>query len=115
MRLEDAPSYLTLEQLQAEIKRYTYRPGWQMSVFQDPFEGPCFYLLAHVQDAYNPTQTVPLGIRSNIPPMRTVEAFGEWLQWRLIQVEIHEAREYLRRDNKILYDPHDPCEPAGPV
>jgi hypothetical protein len=113
VRLEDAPSYLTLEQLQAEIKRYTYRSGWAMSVFGDPFEGPCFYLEADVRDAYDPGKTVPLRIRAVIPPIPTREYFGEWLQKRLIEVEIHECREYLRRDGKILYDPHDVIEPGG--
>jgi hypothetical protein len=111
MELDDAPVYLTYEQLRSEIKRYTYRPGWELSVFLDPFEGPCLYLVSEVANADDPSEPVQLRIRSNIPPMTSPQKFAEWLQWRLMQVESHECREYLRRDGQALYDPHDPVEP----
>lgn len=115
MNLEDAPRYLTLDQLQTEVARYTYRPDWDMSVFNDPFEGPCFYLVMQVQDAYNPGNAREQRVRSAIPPMRDGQAFAEWLAWRLVQVESHEAREYFRRldTGRPVFDPHDPVEPGG--
>lgn len=113
MLLDQAPTYLTYEDLAEEIKLYTYRPGWALTVFLDPFEGPCLYVVAKVEDSYNPGQLVPLRIRSIIPPMPSLDYFGEWLLHRVIQIELHEAREYLKRDGKMIIDPHDPIEPGA--
>jgi hypothetical protein len=41
-----------------------------------------------------------------LPPMPSVEYLDVWLQWRLNRIEIHEAREHLRRDGKPVFDPH---------
>ncbi len=113
MLLADSPYFLNIEDLQAEIVRYTYRPGWELIVFDDPWEGPCLYVVADVIDAWEPEKTTELRVRSNIPPMRSGEDFGIWLAWRLMQIESHESREYLRRDGRTLHDPHDPVEPGG--
>jgi hypothetical protein len=58
MLLADAPRFLTLEGLQAEIAKYYYREGWSLEVFADPWEGPCLYVVADVPDAYHPGETV---------------------------------------------------------
>lgn len=115
MFLSDAPRFLTFEELRAELAKYCYRDGWIMSVFMDPWESSCFYLVADVPDAYNPGETVELRIRSIIPPQRDPEHFAEWLQARLIQIESHESRELFRRRDtgRPVYDPHDPAEPGG--
>jgi hypothetical protein len=113
MRLDDAPRFLTYEELAREIARYTYRKGWDLSVFLDPWEGPCLYIVADVADGYHPERTVQLRIRSNIPPMADANAFGWWILWRVSQIESHEVREMLRRDGELLVDPHDPAEPIA--
>jgi hypothetical protein len=111
MDLNDAPRFLTYEQLADCITRAEYKPDWTISVFNDPYEGPCLYLTADVVDGYDHTKTVPLRIRSNIPHCTTPGDFYRWLQWRLIQVEIHEAREYVHVDGEPWSDPHDVIEP----
>jgi hypothetical protein len=112
MNLADAPTWLTPDTLIAEIGRYQYRPGWTLTVFIDPWEGPCLYVVADLVDGYHPDQTVQVRIRSAIPPIPTTDYFGHWLLWRLGMIESHECREYLRRDTKLLFDPHDPIEPS---
>ena len=111
MDLNDAPRFLTYEQLADCIAQVQYKPDWTISVFNDPYEGPCLYLTADVVDGYDHTKTVPLRIRSNIPHCTTPGDFYRWLQWRLIQVEIHEAREYFHVDGEPWSDPHDVIEP----
>lgn len=110
MKLSDAPEFLTLEELQDEIEEYTYRPGWELSVFADPWEGPCLYVKATVENAYQ-KEPLEIRVRSLIPPIPDAEYFGHWLLWRLIQIENHEAREFLRYGGEPLFDPHDPIEP----
>lgn len=111
MKLDDAPEFLTYEQLAEEIAHYTYRPGWTLSVYLHPWEGPIFRVVAEVPDAAQPGHTTQLRINSLIPPMETRRQFGHWLVWRLGQIETHECREYLRRRDSLVTDPHDPIEP----
>lgn len=111
--LRDAPTFLTFEQIRDEVARFTYRPGWHLSAFDDPFEGPCFYVVADVPNGYRPEETVELRIRSNIPPIPDPEYLAVWVWWRLDLIERHETREFLHRDGKPWSDPHDPIEPGG--
>lgn len=112
MKLPDAPGFLSAEEITAELRRYTYRPGWRLDVFVDVWEGVCLYVRVPVVNAHDfAADKLELRIRSLIPPMRDVCALGEWLLWRLVQVEIHEAREFLRCDGELVSDPHDPIEP----
>lgn len=111
MHLDDAPRFLTYEQYADLIQRVQYKPDWTISVFLDPYEGPTLYLTADVVDGYDHSKTVPLRIRSSIPHHRTPGEFYTWLQWRLIQIEIHEAREYFHVDDEPWSDPHDVIEP----
>ena len=113
MLLEDAPRFLSLTELQAEVALYSYRPGWSLQVFADPWEGPCLYILADVVDGYHPEKTVELRVRVNVPPIPSREYFAIWLQWRLALMESHESREHLHKDGKPVFDPHDAVEPGG--
>jgi hypothetical protein len=112
VRLEDAPSFLTHDELAAHVARFTHRPGWALSVFADPWEGPVFRVVAKVDNAYHPGEQVELRINSRMPPIPSVDYLMAWVQWRLTQIESHEAREWLRVDGGIVFDPHDPVEPA---
>lgn len=96
---------LTVEQLQAHVKRLTYRPDWTFEVYEGEFEGPHIFIVATVQDSYRDGK-LELGVRSAIPPMESTEQFERWLLWRLIRIECHEAREFFKRDGQIISDPH---------
>lgn len=114
MLLSDAPKFLTYEELRTELARFRYRPGWELTVFLDPWESSCLYVVAMVANGYDPDGAdIELRIRSVIPPIPSVEYFAAWLQHRLIMIESHESREYLHRDGRPVYDPHNPVEPGG--
>jgi hypothetical protein len=40
--------------------------------------------------------------------MRDVQALEDWIAWRLSRLEVHEMREFLKRDGKVISDPHAP-------
>jgi hypothetical protein len=113
--LSESPRFLTYEELRSELENYRYREGWDLSVFMDPWEGPCFYLVAEVDNAYSPGDPVELRIRSNIPPIPSAAYFAIWLQHRLQLIELHESREHFRRrvDGRPVFDPHLVTEPGG--
>jgi hypothetical protein len=113
--LSECPRFLTYEELRAELENYRYRDGWSLSVFVDPWEGNCLYVVAEVDNAYSPGDPVELRIRSNIPPIPSAAYFAIWLQWRLSLIESHESREYFRRiqDGRPVFDPHQVVEPGG--
>lgn len=103
---------LTGHELAEQLAEYTYRPGWRLIVRDDEFEGPCFWVIADLPDAYNAGSTVMVRIRSLIPPMASRREFERWLWWRLDLIERHECREFFQRDGKPVFDPH--AEPACP-
>jgi hypothetical protein len=47
-----------------------------------------------------------LDVHSMLPPMRDTIALEEWLAWRLGRLEVHEMREFLKRDGRVIFDPH---------
>lgn len=98
---------LTTQQLVDELTRITYRPGWVFTVHTDVHEGPTLRIVASVQDGYNPDATIDLGIDARIPDIITTpDLFHRWLLWRVLEVESHECREYLRIDGHLYRDPH---------
>jgi hypothetical protein len=113
--LHEAPRFLSYDELRLELENFSYRPGWDLSVFMDPWEGPCLYVVADVANAYSSGETTELRIRSNIPPIQSVAYFAMWLQWRLQLIELHESREYFRHraDGRPVFDPHQVIEPGG--
>jgi hypothetical protein len=113
--LSESPRFLTYEELRNELENYRYREGWDLSVFMDPWEGNCLYVVAEVDNAYSPGDPVELRIRSNIPPIPSAAYFAIWLQYRLQLIELHECREHFRRrvDGRPVFDPHLPVEPGG--
>lgn len=109
--LDQFPYYLTYQELVNAFRQVSYRrPGWELSMFADPFEGPCLMIKGRTTDFVDPDETVELRIRSLIPPMESVAQFYYWLLWRLTQVESHETREAFWVDGEVFRDPHDPIE-----
>jgi hypothetical protein len=112
MRLDQAPRFLTHLELAAELAHLSYKPDYHLSLFVDPWEGSVLRIVVKVPDAYHPDQLQEQRINTRLPPFESVAGFRHYLLWRLIMVEIHEAREFLRRDGVPISDPHDPIEPA---
>jgi hypothetical protein len=69
-----------------------------------------------IQSAPRPRPCIPRPAASSCrtPGCRqsAVDYLMALVQWRLIQIESHEAREWLHVDGRIVFDPHDPVEPA---
>jgi hypothetical protein len=112
VKLADAPRFMSHLELAAELAHYEYlQPGYKMSLYLDPFEGSCLYVVAMVPNGYKPTEQTQLRIRSLVPPCTSPTTFGHWLLWRLCQIATHEVRELLHYKGKPLVDPHDTVEP----
>lgn len=97
---------LTVSELQEHVKKLTYKPGWNLRVYEGLFEGAHFVVRAVMEDSYHPGQKVTLDIHSMLPPMLDTDAFENWIIWRLGRIEVHEAREWFKRDGKPVFDPH---------
>jgi len=105
------------EWLQGQLDRYSYRPRWSWLIVrgEDPYLGP----LANVwqvritfwtTDAYNPEREVEIISVQAVPPFvvteRDPELFKRWFQTVIFDAEMHESREWLRRDGLLVDDPH---------
>jgi hypothetical protein len=99
---------LTIDDITDELTHLTYKPGWKLIAYQSQHEGIWLSILAEVPDAAWPTRTTVLNIRTAIPPIPSREYLREWLLWRILRVESHECREFLRHDGQPLDDPHRP-------
>lgn len=99
---------LTVADIQAELARVTYKPGWTFTAYQGRWEGPHLAITAVLPDAYHPEHTVTVDIHSMLPPLPDVAALHSWLAWRLGRIELHEMREFLRVDGQPIFDPHAP-------
>lgn len=81
-------------------------PGWSLEFYEDPWEGPHVHIVATLPDAYRPGETIDIGVRSAIPPLRDASSLHYWLTWRLTRIFSHEVREFLKVDGKAVFDPH---------
>jgi hypothetical protein len=97
---------LSTEEIREAVWCVTYRPGWSFEVYEGRFEGPHIVIRATVPDSTRLGQAVTLAIHSMLPPMRNRQAVFEWLAWRLGRIEVHEMREWLKVDGRVIFDPH---------
>lgn len=105
-----------LESLRKELARYTYRPGWELTLDESGnlgFGGVTILTVAYeAPDARNPDQTIKVVARRTVPEFALDPEldgdnfFPVWLQSVLFDVELHESREWLRRDGVLYEDPH---------
>lgn len=100
--------------LQHELARFTYRPGWVLSI-EGPDIGPGWGFFLRISypaaDAYHPERMITARSVRPVPgllgPKFGSEGFGRWLAHELMEVERHESREWLRREGLVFDDPHD--------
>lgn len=97
---------LSTQDIQAHLKRITYKPGWTITAYDGRWEGQHVVVRTEVEDTYNPGTTTTLDVHSMLPPMRDTQTLEEWVAWRLQRLECHEMREFLKRDGQPIYDPH---------
>lgn len=101
---------LSMVEVAAELELVTYKAGWSFGLYEDRWEGPHILIVVPTPNAYRPTETIELGVRSPLPPFADADALHSWLMWRLGRIESHELREFYRVDGKIVDDPHAPAE-----
>lgn len=97
-----------------QLRRYTYRPGWTLTLEpgDPPYSGPVLIVRYPALDSRNPHQQSQFECRRPIDPHlhhRTEgreAAFGGEIQRVLFDTELHESREWLRRDGALFDDPH---------
>lgn len=116
--LRDEPHMFSVEQLKRLAEQFEIQfagAQWKVEVFDDPHEGPAIYFTGDVRDAYSPRETVELRILSYLSPndRRSVEAFKQYVLWRLKRIAIHEVGEGLRFSGELVWNPHEPLEPGG--
>lgn len=99
---------LSTADINAELERLTYKPGFTFRAYEDPWEGQKIRIVGTVPDSYNPEQTVDLGIDSFLPPCQDAWDLRRWLAYRLKRIEIHEMLEFLKLDGAPIWDPHKP-------
>lgn len=99
---------LTTEQIREHLTHLSYKPGWSFEVYDGRWEGQHIAIRGEVEDSYRPGEKTVLDVHSMLPPMTGTGALEAWLIWRLCRLEVHEAREFFKRDGRVLFDPHAP-------
>ena len=102
------------EWLQSQLDRYTYRSGWAWTLHgqSDNYWSATFTveITFSAVDAHDPSSNCVIFSRQAIPPFvmqeRDPELFKRWFQTTIFNVEMHESREWLRRDGVLVEDPH---------
>lgn len=97
---------LSTAEIEQELQRLSYKPGWHISIYEGAWEGQHIVIRTSVPDAYNPGSEVVLDVHSMLPPQDSVASLHRWIAWRLGRLEVHEMREFFRRDGKAIFDPH---------
>lgn len=100
---------ITVDHMRAILEEITYRPGWTMAIKEDQHEGPYLRVIAPTKNSYDESADLDLGINSYLSPNDRADerAFVNFLIWRLERIESHEAREWLKRNGKAIFDPHE--------
>lgn len=97
-----------LEWYREQLARFTYKPGWKFSIKPTVFSGVCLFIAMDCEDTYNPGQMITIAKQCPLTfaPYGDPEPFAAWLAHEIKDVEIHESREWLKRDGMIYDDPH---------
>ena len=95
-----------MEEIQDHLDRITYKPGWSFLAYEGRWEGHHIAITTCVPDAFNPGKNVTLDVHSMLPPMESTDDLDRWLMWRLARIEVHEMREWYKRDGWVIDSPH---------
>lgn len=108
--MTEAPDLVSTRWLMEQLRRYTYRPSWELSIMPGDgrFVPDGLRVRYSAIDARDPTRTIPIVATFTIHlGVADPDWFARWLADTLMDVERHESREWLRRDGLIYDDPHD--------
>jgi hypothetical protein len=91
------------------FSRIEYR-DFDFEIHQTDWEGPFVRIRCQDDDNFNPGEKIDLGINSLLC-IGSEEEMDRWLAWRLIRLASHEVREQLKKDGKVIFNPHAEGEP----
>lgn len=118
MKRSELPIQLDIDSVRSFLRSVTYKDGWEFEVYGNPFDGMYIQIRATVPNAYyikggESPETVQLRINSPIPTvaLESHRHLGDWILWRIIRVETHEAMEFFKVGGYMIYDPHNVIEP----
>ena len=100
--------------LRTEVERFSYKPGCEFEVFTAPSPTTLWEFAVTITivrpDAGGGGRTVRIAQVAMVPwliiDQRDVGRLAEWLLSRIEELEIHEAREWFKRDGMPVCDPH---------
>ncbi len=98
---------LSSQDIRAALAAVTYKPHYAFH-FTESREGWTMWITCSAMpNAYRPDEPFRFEVETFIPRyLADVEAFYDWLAWRLEFLEAHEAREWFRVNGKPWSDPH---------
>jgi hypothetical protein len=102
---------LTTAEIQEHLKRITYKDNWTFSYYEGVWEGPHLNIYcSEIADSFNPGKMTALDIHCFLSPndIASTESLEIFLMYRLARIELHEMREFFKRDGKIISSPHMP-------
>lgn len=98
---------ITLEEVEAEVAHLRYKPGWQIYIKPHPTEVAWLVVILDLPNAYHQDTINHMNLRYVVPQLPNLVQFRGWLLSRVIQLEKHEAMEWLQYDDgRPVYDPH---------
>lgn len=100
---------MDLRRIQHQLDYIEYKPGWKLEVYETEAQGLWIAISAELENSYEPGTTVPICVRSPLPPFKDGYELLVWVRQRLERIEVHECHEWLRdvRTHKPFFDPHD--------
>lgn len=98
---------ITVDDLTRWLEGVSFAPGWTINAI-DTREGPAVVFTKTEANSRTADTDIHLRIIAHVPPhLHTRERFDDWLLWRVERIYLHEAREWLQRDSKPIFDPHE--------
>lgn len=108
---------LTFEEMEKELERFTYKPGWRFSMlppllqeFGYEYENQGKLLIeAMLVNSRGPVrldQLIPIVSTYPTYHVRDRDQFRRWVRSCIERLERHEQMEWLRYDGELIEDPH---------
>lgn len=96
------------EWVREQLARFTYKPGWKFEVRNSDIPPAAYVAISfEAEDTYNPGKIVNPGMGAYLYEVPdTEDRFAAWLASKVKAMEVHESREWLRRDGQMWDDPH---------
>lgn len=109
---------LSDHEIEEELARFTYKPGWKFSIYAPLLPSATssrawLKIDFEVEDTYRPGHQTRVGMRRPLLPYYIdADHFAHWLVREIDRAEQHETREFLKRDGVMIFDPHRGEVPA---